>query len=240
MDMDKNKNALSLDGLRSGTELYAWQWDWPQGLARPLSKMKPVRGVLAEWPDRIGDTSRGPGWFVPYSGKSRRPAFTKAVRVEAVQLYMDKADAEDAYAASVRATIGHFLSFAAMAQAELPRLERLGFTENGQLENYPMLVPDLSGDFEDVVRAAQPALVLKEDHEGDLMPWEAFSRLEQSGCINKYDGCADFQLDGFGCKNALVDMCRGLVYIPDRYAVPFEKVPEVFSGHRPEILWFNK
>lgn len=236
-NMDKD---LRPDELKAGMELYAWQWDWPRGLTQPLSKLKPVRGVLAEQPDRIGDTTHGPGWFVPYSGKSRRPSFTKAVRVEAVRLSHDKTGAENAYAAAVKATIRDFLSFAAVAQNELPRLERLGFTENGQLENYPVFVPDLSDDFGAVVRAAQPELVLRNDHEGDLMGWEEFARMESSGRINRYDGFADFQLDGHGCKNALVDMCRGIIYIPDYYAIPFEKVPEVFNGHRPEVLWFNK
>ena len=109
--------------IKAGTECWAWQYDWPAGLSRPMLSMKPVRGILAEYPDRIGNTSRGPGWFVPYSGKSRKPAFTKSVRVESVNLHAEKDDAVAAYNKAVQKTIARFMA-AAMQSPGRPGQDR--------------------------------------------------------------------------------------------------------------------
>lgn len=231
---------LKPGGLKAGTECWAWQYDWPPGLSRPMSAQKPVRGILAERTDRIGDTSRSPDWFVPYSGKSRRPAFTKAVRIEAMRLDSDRSAAEDAYNAAVKAVAARLLSLADMAQRDLLPLESDGFDASGGQADYSVMRPDLTRDYAGIAAAARPELALRDDHEGDLYSWTEFEALERRGCINRYDGSADLLLDGKGCSNALIDMSRGWIYIPDQYAVPFHLVREVFEGRSPQVLWFNK
>lgn len=232
---------LQLSDLKSGTECWAWQYDWPKGLSLPMSSMKPVRGVLAEWPDRIGDTARGPGWFVPYSGKSRRPAFTKAVRVEAVNVHSEKENAVDAYNAAVRAAAARFLDLAGLAQSDIVPTEAGGFAKGEKtLEDYPVLRTDLSLDYSGILAAARPVLELKQDHCGALMSWENFEAAESAGCLSYHDGDGDLLVDGKGCNNALLDLARGLVYIPDSFAVPFHHVKAVFAGHEVQVLWFNK
>ena len=231
--------ALELKDLKSGTECWAWQYDWPKGLSLPLSSMKPTRGILAEWPDHIGDETRGPGWFVPYSGRSRRPAFTKAVRVEAVNLCSGKEDAEDSYNDAVRKTAARFLSMAELVQSDLLRVKRDGFSEDG-IDVHPVMRPDLTMDYSGILAAMDPCLELKPDHGADALSWESFRNGEDRGIYNPYRGDADLLIDGKGSERALLDMHRGMLYIPDVYAVPFERIEEVFAGHEIQVLWFSK
>lgn len=230
---------LTLDGLKTGLECYAWQYDWLPGLSKPLMAMKPARGVLAAQPDQIGNIARGPGWFVPYGKNSKRPAFTKATRVEAVKLYTDKTEAEDAYNNAVRAVAARFFNLASMVQDDLVQAKRDGFSD-GALENYPVLRPDLSLDYTGIATAAKPVLELLPDHGGDIMSWSEFDTMLSSGAINAHDGIAALRLDGKGCENAIVDIWSGLVYIADKYAIPFKMAPAAFFGHDPEIHWFRK
>lgn len=230
---------LKLQDLKAGTECWAWQYDWPKALSLPMSSQKPVRGVLAGEPDRIGDTSRGPGWFVPYSGRSRRPAFTRAVRVEAVNLCSERTDAEDGYNRAVRAVAARFLDLAALAQSDIVRTGRDGFDEDG-LKEYPVLRPDLSMDYRNILAAVDPCLELKTDHGGEVMSWDAFLQGEAAGYLNQYRGDGDLLIDGKGSKTALLDQSRGMVYIPDVYAVPFNRVRDVFAGHEVQVIWFPK
>ena len=231
--------GLELKDLKSGTECWAWQYDWPKGLSLPMSSMKPVRGVLAERPDRIGDESRGPGWFVPYSGRSRRPAFTKAVRAEAVNIHSEKENAVEAYNKAVRAVAARFLAVAELAQSDIVRLESDGFAD-GKLADYPVMRADLSLDYSGILAAARPVLELKSDHGGELMSWEEFMSEEDAGSLCCYDGDGDLLVDGKGCDNAFLDLSRALVYIPDSFAVPFDRVKAAFAGHDVQVLWFNK
>ena len=230
---------MGLENLKSGTECWAWQYDWPKGLSLPLSSMKPVRGILAECPDRIGDASRGPGWFVPYSGKSRRPAFTKAVRVEAVNVHSEREAAEDAYNAAVRSVAARLLDLARLAQSDIVRTERDGYDKDG-LKEYPVMRPDLSMGYSGILAAMDPRLELLEDHGGDVISWESFEAGEARGIYNPYLGDADLLVDGKGSETALMDLHRGLLYIPDEYAVPFNRIAEAFAGHEIQVLWFPK
>ena len=59
---------LTLDGLKTGLECYAWQYDWLPGLSKPLMAMKPARGVLAAQPDQIGNI----GVFAAFAVQSQR------------------------------------------------------------------------------------------------------------------------------------------------------------------------
>lgn len=230
---------LKLTDLKCGTECWAWQYDWPKGLSLPMSSMKPVRGILAEYPDRIGDEARGPGWFVPYSGRSRRPAFTKAVRVEAVNLCSEKDTAEDMYNAAVRKAAARFLDLAKLAQSDIVRTKRDGYSTDG-IDVHPVMRPDLSMDYSGIIAAMDPHLELLPDHGGDVLSWEAFRNGEDRGIYNPYRGCCDLLVDGKGSETALMDMHRGLLYIPDVYAIPFERIEEVFAGHQVQVLWFPK
>lgn len=225
--------------IKAGTECWAWQYDWPAGLSMPMLSMKPVRGILAEYPDRIGNTSRGPGWFVPYSGKSRKPAFTKAVRVESVNLHAEKDDAVATYNKAVQKTIAQFMAAAMQAQDNLVKTEELGFVDD-ELEQYPVMRADLSCDHESVITAMAPILELRPDYEGELMEWDKFNNLMDRGLINQYDGCAMLHVDGKGCDNVLIDMYRGMLYVQDKYMVPFEHIPTVLAGHSVQVLWMPK
>ena len=39
---------------------------------------------------------------------------------------------------------------------------------------------------------------------------------------------------------AIVDIWSGLIYIADKYAIPFKMAPAAFFGHAPEVHWFRK
>lgn len=232
--------TFTLANLKAGTECWAWQYDWPDALSMPTSSMRPSCGILTEQPGQIGDVTRNPGWFVPYIEKSKNPAFAKAVRVEAVNLANDQETAENAYNNAVRAVATRFLNRAAMAQSDLIKTERDGFV-NGMLENYIVMRPDMTQDYAGIMTEIRPCLTPLPGYGGGLLlDWETFAKLEQRGDINRFDGFGNLHLDGKGCDNAVLDLCRGIVYVPDSYAIPFERVPEVFCDHEIQVLWFNK
>lgn len=229
----------TLKDLRPGTECWAWQYDWPKGMSLPASSMKPIRGILTAHNDKIGNESGTVGWFVPYSGKSRRPAFTKSVRAEAVNVCSDRTTAEDMYNAAVRAVASRFLDLARLVQSDIVRTDRDGYDEDG-LREYPVFRPDLSMDYKDILAAMNPCLELKEDHEGEVMSWAAFEIAEGARCLTDRDGDGDLLIDGKGSEHALLDQSRGMLYIPDEFAIPFNRIPEVFAGHEIQVIWFSK
>ncbi len=108
-----------VDDLKCGTECWAWTYDWPRGLSLPVSSMQPTRGVLARTNQDIGAPHQSPAWFVPYVQNTRKPAWTKAVRAEAVNLCSDKDGAVKAHDQAVRAAIARFADLAGMAEKDL-------------------------------------------------------------------------------------------------------------------------
>lgn len=106
-------------GLRNGTECWAWLYDWPRGTSLPSAVMKPVRGVLAQTNSAVGDVSRLPEWFVPYRKGTRTPAWTKAVRIEVLNLHSGEDAAKSAYNAAVKAVINRFEDLIRMAKQDM-------------------------------------------------------------------------------------------------------------------------
>lgn len=238
---EKNAPAgLSLAGLKNGQEAWGWAWDWPPGIPHPLSDMAPVHGILAGSNSGIGDPARGPGWFVPFRKNTRKPAWTKAVRVESVTLHDSRDDAVSRYNAAVQATVRRFNDMSRLAQTALIKTPDLGFGTDGYLMEYPVMRADLSGDFTAAYAATGKKRALRPDHGDWIMPWSEFAALVDRGDLNHHDGVADLLLDGQGSENVLVDIWRAMVYVPDSFLIPFDKIETVFAGHGPQAIWFPK
>lgn len=108
--------------LPCGTECWAWQYEWPQGMSLPTARMLPVRGILAHTNQEIGTDKQAPGWFVPYAKGSKKPAWTRSVRAECVNLHTGKTDAQAAFSAAVAAVAARFDGLARLARNDLAEL----------------------------------------------------------------------------------------------------------------------
>lgn len=95
--------------------------------------------------------------------------------------------------------------------------------------------------YEAIREAMNLNMTLKPDFE-DVKPmsWQDFTKLVRSGAINDYDGRADLRIDGHVASNALLALYMEMLYVYDRYLVPFDRVPELFEGHEIDVLWFSK
>lgn len=230
---------MPTDNIKAGTECWAWAWDWPKGFSMPVAAQKPVRGMLTEHPDRIGDETHAPGWFVPYSGKSRRPAFTKAVRMESMHLCSDKKAAEVAYNAAVQLTMKWLQSCIFMCQDSMVKNLAAGFDEKGDMLEHPVFAADLSRNHGDLLRIFQSApLEPKPETLRDSFTWKKCQAMIGQGTLRPGYGVLDILIDGKGSEHALMDMHRGCLLLDQKYLVFFEQIEDVFKGHEIRCIWF--
>lgn len=83
--------------MPAGQTCWAWAYDWPKGASMPSLKQAPIQGVLTKNRSEIGDANDKAEWFVPYVKNTKRPAWTKAFRVECLNIDTDKDAAIEAY-----------------------------------------------------------------------------------------------------------------------------------------------
>lgn len=85
-----------------GMECFAYAFDWPVAKKEPITKMMPVKGVLAERPDFIGHKDGTPEWFIPHNAKGR-PMFDSPVRAASLHIYDNMKEAMEGYCAKASA-----------------------------------------------------------------------------------------------------------------------------------------
>lgn len=238
-DENKKTGPLPTKSLKSGMECWAYGWNWPEGLPAPLYEQKPVQGVLAEHYNQIGDPSHKPGWFVPCSGKSGRPAFMGAVRIKSVRLYTDRISAERAYNEDVRSTMSWLQSCVARCQDKLVRNLDTGFDADGRLMEHPVFMADLSQDRSVLLKLFKAKeLEPKPETLAMSIPWDQCMTMIAQGALRAGEGMLDLLVDGKESGNALVDLHHGSVLIAERYLVFFEQAESVFEGHDLRGVWF--
>lgn len=106
--------------LACGTECWGWQYQWPLGMSMPTARMAPTRGILsAKCYDGDEAMAGTPVWFIPYVKNTRKPAWTKAIRLEFVNIHSTKAAAVTAHDNAIAAVAARLRDIAAMAEADM-------------------------------------------------------------------------------------------------------------------------
>lgn len=223
--------------------VWAWAFDWPNGYCSPAGDMKPTMGVLVKGfdglpskPVRNPDRDR----FVPCPEGAGNPDWSRATGLDGLNLAETKDAAEAAYGAAVRSAIARFMGLARAAQDCLAKRPQDGYSEDGYLDDWPIFAVDLSGDMDAVREALMSDLVLRPDHGGMVMPWEEFMGHVEAGAITDRDGGGDVLVDGYVSSNCSMSISMGMLYIYDKFLVPFERVPQVFEGRDLQVAWFGK
>lgn len=116
LPLENAKQAYS-----AGCDCWAWAYDWPRGATMPSLKQAPIHGVLARSNRDIGKPDDMAEWFVPYVKNTKRPAWTKAFRVECLNIHTDRSDAFLAYNNAVDAVARRFEDTARMIRKDIAR-----------------------------------------------------------------------------------------------------------------------
>lgn len=204
-------------------------WAW-----RCVAMPRRVPNVLKPTAGRIEHKAvLGEDLFIPGDGS------VKYV-LKDVHVCQTRSEAVAAYNAAIRQAAAEYLRLASATQDLLIKTEKDGWDADGCLEDFPLLAVDLSSTAEDIIEATDRKLTLLEDSKGKVIPWDAFLARMDAGDLDCRDGQADLMIDGLVSENVLVDLYRYMVYVADKYLVPFEQVGKIFDGHEVNAVWFDE
>lgn len=126
-----------------------------------------------------------------------------------------------------------------MMELLLPSMKSEPVKGSGELEVPPCLRRDMSVTFDEVMSCCiGPAK--KEQYNGELFTLKDFFKDVSAGGFTDYDGFGDLVVDGVIYDNVHIVIAFKRVMIGDRFEIPFERLEQVFEGHKLEVQWYNK
>ena len=193
-----------------------------------MTCLKPVPGTLE--PARDGS---GPAFFVPADGSGK-------YLLGACSIAGTQEECTHIYNVSIMAHIKELQEDIMKAEQELVPVLDMSKDEDGFLEKEPVWRRDVSFNYDAIFGYMTQDLEPRDGCDGDRMPWEEFVECVELGGFTDNDGFGDLLIDGMASSNVALYLAGRYVYVYDEYQVPFERVTEVFAGHKLEVLWFNK
>lgn len=121
----------------------------------------------------------------------------------------------------------------------LPSMTKEKTNRKGEFDVLPSYRRDMSLTFDEVISRC----ITENDadnYNGDLYSMEKFQADVKAGGLTDYDGFGDLVIDGKVYENVYISCDMERVIIGDWFEIPFERLGQVFAGHKLEVLWYNK
>ena len=227
--------------LKPGDVVWAYAYESSDRLRGRKLRQKPVKGMLlhTSYPDVEPDPAQPPRYFVPI-GRNGKPSWSRIANAGARKYALTEQEAVERYNLAVKKEIAWLQEQVRDMTGDLIDVLEAEKDEDGDCRNTVPFRADLSVSAQEVLEAIKDDLVPLKDNCGEPMTWDEFATAVRVGGITDYDGQGDLIIDGRASSNDLLWIATEMLYIYDRFMIPFERVPEIFEGHEIGVLWFNK
>lgn len=238
---------------KPGDIVWAFAYQGADRIKGKKLRQKPIQGMLLDtkYPDAPNDPTKPARYFVPF-GTTGNPMWSKVIAASSRKYTDTEADAIKLYNDEIKREIQWYQNqVREMNQDLIPTLDTTKDSDGDYAASVPYRA-DLTISDREILDSILDDLIPKgsdenktklrqEDIEcGELMTWEQFCHDVENRSITDYDGSADLIIDGRASSNNTLWLTTGMLYIFDKFLIPFDRVPEIFAGHEIQVIWYNK
>lgn len=226
--------------LKPGDIVWAFAYHGESRTRGKKLRQTPVQGRVqfTAYPDDDLDPGKPVRHFVPM-GKTGAFSWSKVIDARSRLYAKTEQDAIEGYNLEIKKVIDeNQTAIRSMLEDLIPTCET-ETGDNGWLKNDTPFRADLSVSAAEVIQAmTNPMPACFEN--GEVFEWDEFVDACEHQTITDYDGNSDIVIDGNVTDNNCIWITTGMLYIFDKMLIPFQRIPEIFAGHKIQVLWYNK